>query len=95
MIGPRCVSKISIGKLSRTLIYLGLGNNNLIQIPKEIGQLTSLYRLDLDNNDLTTLPESLIQLKALEELRLYGNSSLSLPGWLDAFKSRCKITAEK
>ncbi|AAN48376.2 leucine rich repeat protein [Leptospira interrogans str. C10069] len=49
---------------------LDLSNNQLITLPKEIGQLKELEWLSLSKNQLKTLPKEIETLKKLEELFL-------------------------
>jgi len=67
---------------------LSFKNDNLKEIPQEIGNLPSLKVLDLSGNDFTALPQSLKKLNHLEELYLndeknlfhnQNNQSLNLP----------------
>jgi Leucine-rich repeat (LRR) protein len=67
---------------------LSFKNDNLKEIPQEIGNLPSLKVLDLSGNDFTALPQSLRKLNHLEELYLndeknlfhnQNNQSLNLP----------------
>jgi len=56
-----------------------LFDNQLTQLPPEIGQLTQLQELDLRNNKLTQLPPEIGQLTQLRELHLNGNQITQLP----------------
>ena len=61
------VLKYSLQKLYN-LQNLGWGNNNLTELPKEIGQLVHLKILGLSNNQLTELPK---EIKNIKGLRIY------------------------
>jgi Leucine-rich repeat (LRR) protein len=57
---------------------LYVGQNNLKEIPKEIGQLRSLSCLDISHNDIRHLPDELGLLDHLFLLNLQGLDKLSL-----------------
>lgn len=61
-----------IFKLQR-LRVLELCNNQITELPKEIGQLQNLETLNLDYNQLTTLPKELGQLENLFFVSLMHN----------------------
>lgn len=75
-----------IGKLTN-LIFLELGNvahpeillNNLIELPKEIGNLTELTHLYLQFNSLSELPVEIGNLTKLKDLKLGGNDLSYIP----------------
>ena len=56
------------------LTFLGLKNNQLTSLPKEIGQLTNLTSLNLRFNQLTSLPKEIGQLTNLTRLNLSDNN---------------------
>ncbi len=58
---------------------LNLTNQQLTELPKEIGQLTELTYLSLENNQLTELPKEIGQLTKLNILLLLENKIHSLP----------------
>ncbi len=67
---------------------LGLANNRLTSLPKEIGQLKTVHELVLSNNRLTRLPKEIGQLRGLFT-RLDDNRLTNLPkeiGQLQALK---------
>ena len=59
--------------------YLYLANNQLDQVPAEMGQLVYLYELDLSQNQLSWLPEEIGQMVSLETLSLQDNRLTRLP----------------
>ena len=61
------------------LIYLNLSNDNLTNLPDNIGNLNSLKELDLKNNSIVILPESIPSMDNLLTLRLYNNLLSELP----------------
>lgn len=67
-----------IGNL-KSLKYLVLSKNNLVEIPKEIGFLNNLAILVLDHNKLKTLPIGIYNLQNLENLSLADNTLEYLP----------------
>ena len=56
----------TLGQFS-TIEELNLGSNNLLQIPAEIGLLTSLKSLKLSNNKLVALPREIVKLENLSD----------------------------
>jgi hypothetical protein len=62
-----------IFKVFTDLIILELTNNQLTELPPEIGNLTKLKYLDLYNNNLKELPKEIGELKNLENLSLKEN----------------------
>ena len=55
---------------------LNLSNNELTEIPKELGNLANLQALNLEGNRLTTVPKELGYLSNLKKLSLYDNVDL-------------------
>ena len=53
--------------------WLYLDNNELKELPKEIGKLSNLYALYLENNKLIKVPKEIAKLSNLRELRLRNN----------------------
>lgn len=72
------------------LITLNASNNELAELPEQIGQLRNLQRLLLENNRLTALPKSFSKLSALEELNLRSNALESLDEDLGAHFPKLK-----
>lgn len=67
-----------------------LDQNPILELPPEIGTVTTLTRLDLSQNKLRTLPPEIGQLEHLETLIATGNQLETLPpeiGQLRALKS--------
>lgn len=53
--------------------HLDLSNNNLRQLPREIGELQNLVTLNISGNKLLSIPHQIGTLKHLEQLNLSGN----------------------
>jgi internalin A len=70
---------------------LWLDNNQLTQLPPEIGHLTSLRVLRLENNRLTRLPPEVGQLTSLRQLRLDGNRLTVLPPEIGQLKGLAEL----
>ena len=62
------------------LMDLILCENQLTELPKEIGQLQVLQNLSVNNNQLTELPEEIGQLQMLKTLSVNQNWLTKLPG---------------
>ncbi|KAL5800978.1 hypothetical protein ACOSQ3_032610 [Xanthoceras sorbifolium] len=65
-----CLAFHPISGLSCSLEDLCLNNSSLMEIPKDIGCLSSLKKLELCKNDFESLPTSIKQLSKLETLLL-------------------------
>lgn len=63
----------------RTLEILDLRNNNITDLPSEIGSLGILQTLQLDNNRLSALPESISALTSMRRLTADHNYLTRLP----------------
>ncbi|MDF1548732.1 MAG: hypothetical protein P1P88_12990 [Bacteroidales bacterium] len=61
-------------------------NNQLTEIPEEIGELSKLEMLHLDSNHLSALPASLVNCANLHLLYLEKNRFTVLPEWLSDLK---------
>lgn len=61
------------------LQHLSLLDNQLEEVPAELGQLTSLTELNLTSNNLSGLPQQLYQCEELTKLYLARNKLTSLP----------------
>lgn len=68
--------------LSPQLRWLILTDNQLEQLPAELGGYSRLQKLMLAGNRLQELPSSLAGLSRLELLRIAANRLKALPGWL-------------
>ncbi|GAA3922897.1 leucine-rich repeat-containing protein kinase family protein [Hymenobacter algoricola] len=64
------------------LRWLILTDNQLEEVPAEIGSCAQLQKLMLAGNRLRTLPETLARCTRLELLRLAANEFAALPAWL-------------
>jgi Leucine-rich repeat (LRR) protein len=51
-----------------------MNNNQLKELPKEIGELTNLLYLEIGNNQLSSLPEEIKYLTSLQELHIERNN---------------------
>jgi len=71
---------------------LDLSEQNLTQLPKEIGQLKDLLRLTIWNNKLTTLPKEVWQLTNLHTLHLGANSLTTISPEIGQLKSLQSLT---
>lgn len=58
---------------------IGLANNNLKTIPKEIGMLKNVKSIYLDNNNIEYLPNEICDLYNLKELTISNNPLKELP----------------
>lgn len=70
---------IKLHELFCSLEYLYIGGNKLMQVPVELGKLTSLKILNLCDNLLSILPKELAKLHQLESLSLHNNKLTVLP----------------
>lgn len=68
--------------LNPNIRWLILTNNNISQLPEDIGLCTRLEKLALAGNQLTSLPESLSNCKQLGLLRISANKLTTFPQWL-------------
>ncbi|WP_460503575.1 leucine-rich repeat domain-containing protein, partial [Hymenobacter agri] len=68
--------------LPSALRWLILTDNQLEELPAEIGNCPQLQKLMLAGNQLTALPETLAHCTNLELLRIAANRLTALPAWL-------------
>ncbi|WP_375433958.1 leucine-rich repeat-containing protein kinase family protein [uncultured Hymenobacter sp.] len=68
--------------LTPALRWLILTDNQLRELPEEIGACTAMQKLMLAGNQLRHLPESMAALTNLELLRIADNQFTELPAWL-------------
>ncbi len=67
----------------RDLVTLDLHDNQLTDLPAEVGLLTMLEVLDMRGNPgMTAVPEAVRELSRLQELYLDGTGITDLPDWL-------------
>ena len=71
--------KINGKQVDKDIKELNVCNNQLTQLPREIGQLTQLTNLDLYDNQLTQLPKEIGNLTQLTYLYLSSNELTQLP----------------
>jgi hypothetical protein len=64
------------------LRWLVLTDNDIEQLPAELGRRPQLQKLMLAGNRLRTLPAEMAQLHKLELLRIAANQLTALPDWL-------------
>jgi Leucine-rich repeat (LRR) protein/ankyrin repeat protein len=64
---------------------LGMGNNEITEIPPELASEVGLEELDLSNNLITTIPD--LSKSHLTQLRLSNNQIKAFPASKDAFPS--------
>jgi hypothetical protein len=76
------IQTVSARSLNPNLRWLILTNNNITEIPKEIGNCYRMQKLMLAGNQLSSLPEELGNCRNLSLLRISANKLQSLPGWL-------------
>jgi len=76
------ISTIPAKSLNPNLRWLILTNNNIAELPAEIGNCKRIQKLMLAGNQLTTLPRELSNCSNLELLRISANKLKELPRWL-------------
>jgi serine/threonine protein kinase len=73
---------LSAAALPPQLRWLILTDNQLSELPRELGQCANLQKLMLAGNRLQRLPEELAACQRLELLRIAANRFEALPDWL-------------
>ncbi|WP_431293562.1 leucine-rich repeat-containing protein kinase family protein [Pedobacter sp. P26] len=68
--------------INPNLRWLILTNNNIAELPKEIGLCKRMQKLMLSGNRLSTLPEELSNCQNLALLRIAANKLHELPQWI-------------
>ena len=63
----------------KNLIVLGLGGNNIKEIPPFIFNLTNLQELGLSWNHISTIPEEISSLKKLTSISIWGSNITEVP----------------
>ncbi|MTV37997.1 leucine-rich repeat-containing protein kinase family protein [Duganella radicis] len=76
------VRHVPAAALPAGLRWLVLTDNDLEQLPAELGERPQLQKLMLAGNRLRELPASMSQLHKLELLRIASNRLTALPDWL-------------
>jgi hypothetical protein len=76
------IKTVPAKSLSANLRWLILTNNNITELPKEIGLCTRMQKLMLSGNRLATLPEELRHCQNLALLRIAANKLHELPTWV-------------
>ncbi|AKB37101.1 Leucine-rich repeat containing protein [Methanosarcina siciliae C2J] len=75
----------------KNLTVLNLSENQLTQLPSEIGELVNLKTLDLSFNELTQLPPEITELKNLTTLDLSRNQLTQLPPEITELKNLTEL----
>ncbi|MFC6337934.1 protein kinase [Pseudomonas sp. CCM 7891] len=76
------IEKVPGASLPPLLRWLILTDNQISQLPTELGERARLQKLMLAGNRLEQLPESLANCHNLELIRIASNRLTHLPGWL-------------
>lgn len=76
------VEHVPAAALPPLLRWLILSDNQVAELPRELGERSRLQKLMLAGNRLTQLPESLAALANLELLRIAANRFEQVPDWL-------------
>ena len=67
-------------------------DNQLIQLPASISELSELCLLDLRGNPMKSLPETLLSMPKLEKLDLRWISTLEASPWLNELEQKgCSV----
>ena len=81
------ITRVPAAALPPLLRWLILTDNQISQLPDELGERPLLQKLMLAGNHLAQLPESLANCHNLELLRIASNRFTRLPEWLLALPS--------
>ncbi|NWI19979.1 LRCH3 protein, partial [Crypturellus soui] len=73
------LSTLPVHLCSLPLKVLIAGNNKLVSIPEEIGQLRQLTELDVSCNEIQTIPPQIGNLECLRDLNVRRNNLVRLP----------------
>jgi hypothetical protein len=76
------IRHVPAAALPAALRWLVLTDNDIEELPAELGQRPQLQKLMLAGNRLRALPASMAQLHKLELLRIASNQLSGLPDWL-------------
>ncbi|MEH3113725.1 leucine-rich repeat-containing protein kinase family protein [Pedobacter terrae] len=76
------ITSVPAKSLNPNLRWLILTNNNIAELPKEIGLCTRMQKLMLSGNRLSVLPEELSNCQNLGLLRIAANTLHELPKWI-------------
>jgi len=76
------IREVPAAALGQSLRWLILTDNQISELPAELGQCTQLQKLMLAGNRLQALPEELAACTQLELLRIAANRFTALPQWL-------------
>jgi hypothetical protein len=78
------IRTVPAASLPAPLRWLVLTDNDIEQLPAELGRRPLLQKLMLAGNRLRSLPAEMAQLHRLELLRIAANQLTELPAWLPA-----------
>lgn len=81
------IQKVTEGVLPKNTRWLILTDNNISELPNDIGNLTQLKKCMLAGNVLQTLPDSLKHCESLQLLRISANQLTELPTCLPEITS--------
>ena len=76
------IGEVPAAALPANLRWLVLTDNQIAELPEELGQCQQLQKLMLSGNRLERLPASLANCQRLELVRLAANRLIELPSWL-------------
>ncbi len=76
------IRRVPAAALPPRLRWLILTDNQLSELPPEIGRCTRLQKLMLAGNQLQSLPAEMANCTGLELLRIAANRLSALPEWL-------------